>query len=277
MNDDKVSSSNKLPIKRSITIAYVISIIIASILVFSFIIIQIYQDDIYKTDVLKLAFVPTDWVNIIIGVVLIIVSLLLCWRNKLIGLLFLPATLFFMVYSYFIYLIGMPFTILFLPYLIIVILSIYTTIFVVSTIDLELIKQKLEKYAPARISAGIIIALFLFIVGRQIAIIVTSLINKTNADVLTLALWIDDLLIMCPVMIIGGILLWRKKALGYIAGFGILLAYGLLSLGLVPVLTFKANYNSVPVGIVDIIVVVVMGLICLVPLIFFIRGAISKK
>jgi hypothetical protein len=33
MNDDKVSSSNKLPI-RSITIAYVISIIIASILVF---------------------------------------------------------------------------------------------------------------------------------------------------------------------------------------------------------------------------------------------------
>jgi hypothetical protein len=84
-------------------------------------------------------------------------------------------------------------------------------------------------------------------------------------------LWIADLTTIAPVCLTGGILLLQRKALGYVGGTGLLLAYSMLFIGLLPVMVFPALYNASPIDWVGIVMMLVAGLICLMLLARFAR------
>lgn len=265
--------SEILPVRFDIRILYASSLIIALMVVIVSVIGVLYQKSIYPTENLLHSFVPNDIVNLVIGLPLLLISIWLTWRGKLIGLLCWPGAIFYMLYVYFPYVICVPFNILFLPYLILFSLSIYTLIGIIVSIDGNAVSNYVSDIIPAKIFGGILVGLSLLIVLRQTGLIVNALINKTLIEPQELALWIDDFSIASPAMFIGGFFLWKKNPLGYVVGAGLFIAYGILSLGLIPFLAIQSHLKNTSIDLLAIVILIVMAVICLIPFLFFVRGA----
>ncbi len=86
-----------------------------------------------------------------------------------------------------------------------------------------------------------------------------------------LAVNIADFLIT-PAWIIGGILLWRRRELGYMTGLGLLFQGSMLFIALIVFLLLQPLLTAASFAVVDVIVIFLMGLICFIPFVLFLRG-----
>ena len=270
------AQSASLPITRDLTLAYALSFAIALLVAVAAVGGLLFRDSVYPTEDLILSFLPVDVFHLGVGLPVLLGSMWLARRGQLTGLLCWPGALLYVLYSYVTNLIGVPFGVLFLPYLLLVTLSAYTTIALVASIDGEALRQRLAGGVPVR-SAGVVLVVLtsLFIVNA-VAEIVTALASQRPVGALDLMLWIADLTTIAPVCLVGGILLLQRKALGYVGGTGLLLAYSMLFIGLLPVMLFPALYNASPIDGAGIVMMLVAGLICLILFARFVRGAMSE-
>ena len=231
---------------------------------------------VYPTDELLRAFISNDVVNLLIGLPIMFISILLAMRKQLLGLLLWPGALFYVLYNYMIYVLAMPFNIAFFLHLILVTLSLYTTIILVETIDGNKIQRQLAGKVHEKIAGVILVGMgFLFLL-QVVGVMVTSLVNQTLITEMDLALHVSDFLIS-PALVIGGILLWRRKEFGYVSGFGLLFQASMLFIGLIVFLIVQPLLTSTPFLLVDVLVVFIMGLVCFIPLILFVRGIKSES
>lgn len=149
--------------------------------------------------------------------------------------------------------------------LLIVILSLGTlTEFLLFT-NFSAIKEKTEHGFPVKTFSIILLLLAVFVVFRQTAEVITTVLKKRNPGPGEIALWIDDLAVLSPLIIAAGIALLKKKAFGYAAAPGLLLCYGFLSAGLIPFMLIQANLKNEALPVEDIIVIAAMALLCLLP------------
>jgi hypothetical protein len=224
-----------------------------------------------------LAFAPVDAFHLGIGLPILLSSMWLARRGKLVGLLCWPGALLYVLYSFVLNLVGMPFDVLFLPYLLLVVLSAYTLLCLVTSIDGEAVRQKLSGVVPEKSAAGVLIVLTGLFVLNVINETTTALVNQTPVGPLDSMLWIADSTTLSPVFILGGYLLWRREALGYVGGAGMLLAYIMLFAGLLPVSVFPAFYDASPIEVGNAVFALVMVIICLVPFVRFVRGIVAER
>lgn len=268
-----INKSNSLPIKNSLRIYYSLSLLIAFLLAIVSIIGILYQNIFYSSDEIIQTFVPNDVVNLTVGLPFLIIAIALTKKHKLIGLLIWPGALFFVIYLYFPYLLVLPFNALYLFYLIIFSFAIYTMIGLIANIDSTTIKDKFVNTVPNKVSGGILIGLAVVIILRQVALMLNTLINNAIVADTELAVWIDDFVIGVPTMLISGWHLWKSKPFGYITGGGLLIAYTLLSLGLIPYLIIQSKLQNSHVDIAGIIILSIMALTCLIPFTYFVRNS----
>jgi hypothetical protein len=268
------SSPASLPIMHTLTLSYVFSLAAALIMAVASVAGLLYPTRIYPTDELLQSFVANDVVNLFIGVPILLGSMWLTRRGRLIGLLFWPGALFYVLYNYIAYLFSMPLDVLFLPYLALVTLSTYTTIGLVASIDGKAVQQRLTGVVPEKVAGGVLIglgALFLLLV---IGTIGTALVNQTPIAETELSVQVSDFII-APAWIIGGILLWRHKALGYVVGAGLLFQASMLFIGLIFFMLLQPVMTAAPLVLADIVVILIMGSICFIPFALFVRGVVS--
>ncbi|HUW12114.1 MAG TPA: hypothetical protein VM537_20470, partial [Anaerolineae bacterium] len=271
------SRSASLPITRDLTLAYVVSLVIALIMTVAAVIGLLFRTDIYPTDELILSFVPVDLFHLVVGLPILLGSMWLARRGKLIGLLCWPGALLYVLYSYITNLIGVPFGVLFLPYLLLVTLSAYTTIGLVASIDGQAVRQWLTGVVPAKAAGGILVVLTSLFIVINVANIVTALASQTPDDALgRICVWIADFTAVIPACLVGGLLLWRREALGYVGGVGLLLQYSLLLAGAIPCMVFPALYNVSPIDVTGIVLVLVWGVMCFIPFVLFVRGIVRS-
>jgi hypothetical protein len=263
------SRSTSLATTHNVTVVYVLSLIIGLLMAISSVAGIMYQTSLYPTEELRSWLVNNDLFNLVVGLPFLLISMWLARRGKLIGLLCWPGALYYVLYVYVAYVIGAPFGALFLPHLLLATLSAYTLIGLMASIDGEVVRQKLVGTVPARTTGGILLALALLIHLREVGLIVSALIDQTPVAPSELAQWIDDFAVGCPALLGLGIALWLRRALGYVGGAGLLLAYGILSLSLVPIMV-----SGSPVDVAGIVIVAVMAGLCFVPFAFFVRGSI---
>lgn len=237
----------------------------------------LYKDLFYPTNALADAFIPNDFANLSLGLPLLIFSIVLAQRVKLIGFLCLPGALFYMLYSYIPYLLSVPFSILFLPYIFIITLSASLIIYLVAGMNGAMIKEKLEGRVPVRLSGGILLGLAVLVIIRQVTLIIAVHIKQSPTDSQEIAVWITDLVIACPALIVVGLSLWKKNSLGYITGAALLLSYGILVLSLLIVMIYQACFTFSPVDSSGIAMLVIMACICLLPFFSFIKAAFIKS
>ena len=176
-----------------------------------------------------------------------------------------------MLYSYVMNLLGVPFGVLFLPYILLVVLSVYAIIVIVSRIDSRAVRDRLAGTAPARVTGAVLVGLTALFVVFAVTGIISALIRRTPVGALQIMLWIGDLATVAPLCLAGGVLLLQRRALGYVAGAGALLTYTMLFFGLLPVMLYPALYNGTAVDSIGIITMAAAGLLCLVLLVLFLR------
>ncbi len=190
--------------------------------------------------VLVPGFLAEDLFNLVVGVPLLLGTLWFARRGSLFGLLLLPGALFYVLYTYGRYLIGAPFGVVFVPTAALVALSVLAIIAVVRVIDVGAVQERLVGIVPARTVGGILVALALLTIGQDATgAVTTALAEGVSPQPLAREVWVLDLAIGAPATLIGGILLWRRTALGSVLAAGLLLAYGATPLALAAIMAFQ--------------------------------------
>jgi hypothetical protein len=196
-------------------------------------------------------------------------------RGRLIGLLLWPGALGYVLYNYLIYLVGLPFGPAFLLYLTLVTLSAYELIGLVACIDRPAVQQRLGGVVPKRLGGGALASFGAVFFLRAVGVATGALLSHKSLSALELSPLISDFL-LTPAWIIGGILLWRRSPLGYVAGLGLLFQASLLFVGLVAVLLLQPLLTATRFDPTGVLVVAIMALVCFIPFGLFVRGGLEK-
>jgi hypothetical protein len=265
-----------LPVRHNLTLLYVLSLIIAVLLTAASVAGLIYPAAIYPTDELLRTFLSNDVVNLVIGLPILLGSMWLARRGRLLGFLCWPGALFFALYNYLVYIFAMPLNAAFLLHLALVALSAYTLIALVAGIDGKAVKQRLAGVVPERFAGGVLAGLGLLFVLWAVADMVTALAGQTSLAETELAVHITDLLIS-PSWVISGLLLWHRKAFGYVIGLGLLFQASTLFIGLIIFLLLQPLITTAPFAPADVVVIFIMGLVCFIPFVLFLRGTMSDR
>jgi hypothetical protein len=168
--------------------------------------------------------------------------------------------------------------VLFIPHIILIILSAYSIIGIIVSINSDAVSQRLSGAVPAKVTGYILTSIAVLVVVYQIVRIITLLINQTPPDNVELVQWIDDLVVGSPPLFVGGYLLLQRKALGYVAGAGLLLMCSVLFIGVIPAMVFQALSANTPIDVIGILIVLISGMVCFIPFVLFVRGiAITRR
>ncbi len=258
-------------IKHDLKLMYLSSLVVAIIMAIVSIAGILYWNIIYPASQ-AVGSVGSDVFNLLAILPILLVSMWLAHRGSLIGLLLWPGALFYILYIYVFNIIGLPVTALFLPYALLVVLSVYTIIGLFASIDIDAARQQLLGIVPRRAASGILIALaFLFIAIDAYAVI-TALLNHTPVDIKMQGTWIVDFVAECPALLIGGVLLWRREAPGYVASVGLLLQIGLLLVAVPVGAVLGALLTGSPIDASSAMLLII-GVIPIALLAFIIRDA----
>jgi len=276
-----------LPLKRDLTVAYRISLLIALLMV----VVSVGglawgSTSLYGVDqnralgvsastagVLVPGFLVQDVFNLAVGLPILVGVLWLARRGSLIGLLLWPGALFYLAYTYVHYLVGAPFSTLFLGYVAIVALSAYTTIGLVASIDGDAARQRLTGAVRPRLVGGLLVSLALLTVGQDAGgAVATALAGGAPIDPLARGAWIADLTLGVPAMLIVGGLLWRRASLGYVAAAGLLLSFGMTSVVIAAMIALQPVLTGAPIDGSMVMGLLIFGAVSLTPLLLFARG-----
>jgi hypothetical protein len=267
---------NDLPLNGNITLTYIFSFLVAILMTVASIAGILFRADIYPTEELMKSFVPNDVVNLFLGLPILLGSMWLTWRGRLIGLLCWSGALFFVFYNYIVYVFAMPLNWAFPLHLILTVLSLYTLIGLVTDMDGNAVRQRLSGAVPEKFTGGILAGLGSLFLLRVIGVFVNAITSGTLLAETELAVNVSDLLIT-PAWIIGGILLWQRKPLGYLAGLGLLFQGSMLFIALIVFLLLQPLLTSAPFAAADVIVIFMLGLVCFIPSALFVRGVLAKS
>lgn len=262
-------------IKRDLKLIYILSSLVAVLMTVSSIVSLLFREIIYPTEELLQAFVANDVVNLVVGLPVLLVSMWLTRRHSLVGLLWWPGALLYVLYNYSVYIFAMPFNAAFLLNLTVVSLSLYTLISLLSSIHTKPIQEYLAGNVPERLSGGVLAGFGGLFLLRVVFVMVDLLLRQGEITGSELALHMTDFL-FAPAWIIGGWLLWRRKELGYMVGLGLLFQTSMLFVGLIGIMLVKPFLTNEPFAFVDLVVVLIMGLICSIPFVLFMRGVLKS-
>ena len=264
-----------LPVKRSLHWEYLCSILIVLLTAAAAIIGLLYAEDFYPTEELRQLSLANDLLTLVLGLPIILVTMWLTRRGKLVGLLYWPGAVLYGLYNYFTYLYVMPFTMLLPLYLLIVTLSLYTMIGLLASIDGNVVRERLNGRIPEKFGGGVLIFFGILFVFRTLGEMGSAWAEQATIPRPELGLLITDF-IFCFAWVIGGILLWRKRPLGYAVGPALLFQATMLFVGVIAIVLLQPVLTDGTFIRGDFIALTFMGLLCFIPFVLFVRGILKS-
>jgi hypothetical protein len=196
-------------------------------------------------------------------------------RDKLVGLLLWPGALLYFIYNYIAYVVGIPASFITQAYLLIVLLSAYLTFDLLNKIDRASVQKQLVGAVSEKVTGWVLTAFGILFTFRAVGMIAQAFVAQVPLLPSELGVLIADI-VLSTLWVAGGVLLLRRKPLGYVSGLGLLFAASMLFIGLIVFLLLQPFLTSVPFALVDVVVVFIMGLVCFVPFAIFLRGVAAR-
>jgi len=262
---------NFLPIKNSLDNATSLSRIVAVLMAAASLSGLILPRTLYATTELQQSYLTNDVVNLIVGLPVLLGAIWFARRGSLSGLLLWPGALLYVVYNYLAYAFGNPLGWLTFVSLALVVISTVAIINLMGCIDTEAVKERLVDIAPRRFAGGVMIVFGVFFILRTAGVIFGAISEQTPLPITEIGLAVADGT-LSVLMIVGGILLLRRQALGFVSGLGLLFAASTLFIGLLIYFILEPMVSEAPFALVDFIVVLLMSLICFVPFGLYVRA-----
>ncbi len=272
---DKVASWANLPLSGALTFAFIGSWVIASLMTVASVGGLLYPERCYPTETLRRSLMVTDVVNLVVGLPVLLGSMWLVRRGKLLGLLFWPGALFYVLYHYIVYTFGLPLNVSFVFSLVLLALSAYTMIGLLTRIDAQAVRRRLADHVPARFAGGVLVGLGVLFSLLALGTLANALVDGSPIPEAERALQVSDF-ITTQAWILCGVLLWRRKSLGYVTGAGLLFQASMLFVGLLSYFILQPFLTASSFPVEDFVVVFVMGLVCFIPFGLFVRGVVSS-
>ena len=267
-------SSN--PVRGDLAFVTLFSVIAALLMTVASAAGLFFSASVYPTEELFQNLAVNDVVNLVLILPVLLVSLFSARRGELIGLLFWQGALLAVVYNYLVYIFSMPVDWKQLFYIPLVILSGYALFRLVAAIDSQYVRDRLAGRVKEKLSGGLLIGFGLLISFRSVSVLAGSLSDPAGLPVTEIGVLIADLT-SAILWLLGGAYLWRRKALGYVTGAGLLFQASMLFVGLIAFLLLQPVMTDAPFVLVDVVVVTVMGMVCSIPFVLFVRGVISSR
>jgi hypothetical protein len=205
-------------------IAYILSTIIGVLAAITSIgglfIANLYRDNQWTTNQLQ----GNDLVTAVVAVPLLVSSIIMARRGATRWQLVWVAMLAYMAYNYLFYLYGATFNYFFLLYVTLFSLSIWTLFMALSQIDIKAIRVNFRDTTPVKRTGAYMLVIAIVLGGMWVAQCVVFIFSGQipafiiNAGATTSVVFASDLALLIPVMVLGGILLWRRQAWGYLLG-----------------------------------------------------------
>lgn len=236
----------------------------------------LYPETLYASHAVRQSSVANDVITLLVGLPILFITMWLAWRGKLVGLLLWPGALLYGLYNYTAYLFSTPFAGMFPLYLLIVTLSLYTIIMLVASIDAAAVKQQLAGNVPERLAGGVLAFMGIAFAILAMSTLIGASFDQNRQPASELAVFVADFLVT-GAWIIGGLLLWRKQPLGYVGGAGLLFNATMLFIGIIGIVILQAIMNELPFPLADVLTLLVMGSICIIPFILFVRGVLELQ
>jgi len=237
----------------------------------------IFLKSIYVRETLSWAVqgIGQDIVNLVAAVVLFIAAYFVN-KGSVKAFLVWSGVLLYLIYAYIIYAFDVHFNSLFLVYVAIVGLSFYALVVFVIHMHLDSLQAYFSANTPARLVSAFLpvlgIVFYLLWLREEIPALVTGTIppSVTAANLPTNPVHVLDLGLCLPAMIITGLLLWRRKLLGYLLA-GPLLVFSILTGSAILVIFLVMGSKGMPtsVGIEAFFVVIIV--VSLVLSVLFLR------
>jgi hypothetical protein len=270
------SLSTHLPIAGSLAPFYISSLVVALLLAAVSVAGLVYPSRVYPTQELLQAALANDVINLVLGVPILVGSMWLTWRGRWVGLLFWPGALLFVAYNSLARCYDLPLGWAFLANLALVALSVYALIALVARMDGESVRRRLAGRVRVRLSAAILVAFGVFALVRGVGVVGGALVGGTALPATELSVVFADVLIS-PAWVIGGVLLWRRKPLGYLSGAGLLFQASMLFVGVIGFVLLQPIVTDAPFDLGAAIVLSAMALPCLVPFGLYVRGIVKSE
>lgn len=268
--------SQRLPLKGSLTNAYNLSYLVALSTAVLSIAGLLYQDAIYPTDTLKQTFVANDAANIIVGLPVLIVTMWLSRNGRLAGLLGWPGALLYGFYNYIAYVIGRPFDWLTLIFAAVIFLSGLAIYSLITVIDHNVVKAAITGKIPRKTAGWVLLIFGILFTFLAVSLIIGGGASQEPLPTADLGVATADI-ILSLLLMAGGLLLLLNKPLGYGSGLGLLMGASLLFIGLIIFFFVRPFLTDLPFDLIEVVTVFVMGLICFVPFILYLRGVWSEE
>ena len=218
-----------------------------------------YQyDSVYKAVAIR----GYDWVNLVVSLPLLVLGIYLYRGGRLKGQLLLAAVFYHFAWNYFIALMGNAFNILFLAYATLFSASLFGLFFILRDLDFSSLPKKLEKGFPRRSLAVYMLIAGLYLLFSYSAQVISAYLSGNPPVSLeiytTLELAALEFGLTIPLMIVGAVLLWRRKTGGYIITTLLVVTASLtfLSLGVSHMLMYVSYQTS---GLSDIAMLAVFA------------------
>jgi hypothetical protein len=160
-----------------------------------------------------------DLITLVMGLPLLAVSAWLAFRGSLRGRLLLTGTLGFILYTYMSMSTLTSFNALFIVYIALFTLSMYAFILSMMSFDLNDLPEHFSEKLPRGWIAGLMFVIAGFFALAWLGRILTPLLqNQTPAleNTTTMVIQFMDLGLISPAAVLGGILLLRRSAWGYL-------------------------------------------------------------
>jgi len=174
------------------------------------------HDSTYKA----IAFRSFDWVSLVVAFPLFLLGIFLYRRRRLLGQLLLAALFTYLAYIYLIGFMGNAFNGLFLGWVALFSIGGFGLFLIVSEIDFPSLPQKLSGHFPGKPVAVYLFSVAAILTVQYLTEIFTAYLTGVPPASLdhytTLELAGVEVGIMIPFHILGGVLLWRQKAWGYV-------------------------------------------------------------
>ncbi len=221
----------------------------------------IYQhDSVYKA----VMFRGFDWVGLLVCFPLFALGIYLYQRGRLMGQLLLGSVFTYFAYIYLIGVMGNAFNAMFLVWTALFSSGLFGLALVLKDIDPVALPGKLGTDFPRKGLSIYTIALGLFLPIPYLAQIIpayTSASPPATLDIYTtLELAALEIGIMIPLHIVGGVLLWRKQAWGYVISILLAFAAGMtfIALSVAQLLLYFSFHSG---GLAEVIQMIVFAVI----------------
>jgi hypothetical protein len=205
---------------------------------------------------------------------LLLVTLRFARHDRLVGLLLWPGALLYATYNYIAYAVATTMTWQLALFLAVAGMSGFAVIRLLTRIDGTEVQRQIGDAVPIRVSAGVLVVLGALFFVRAGVTLVGALADGVLIPPSERGVLVADL-VVTPLWVVSGIMLWLRRPFGYATGAGLLFQASMLFVGLLVFFIVQPFIASVSFPLEDFVTVLVMGCFCFVPFGLLVRGVIA--